>query len=176
MKGSLISILILTICGCATINDQWHKVKWTPPVYVADNATKPVPLVVVPSEPVKPAAAQPDEVSMGFTHPAAVDATLVFGKITGKNIYYTLTGCNWPIKDECQGEAHIGYKRGGAWVTGKMDHFRPKGTSRDFSNVYGGYGRFKDDPPIAGEDVCFMLLSYDKTKRSNAVFTKWIGR
>ena len=116
-----------------------------------------------------------DEAAQGFAHPATVDCTMTMTGLSAKILRYTLTGCTWAVKDDCQGEFHYGRKINGSWKTQKIDHFRP-GTSgsRDFKNITGGY--HGATVPANGEIVAFFMVSYDQKHRSTACFGNWKGQ
>jgi hypothetical protein len=155
--------------GCNKIKDLQDSIPDTLPSPLPTTTTTTIP-------PVTPPASQDfDEASMGFTHPAEITHTIKFERINANNIWWSGENTDWPIGSEptCNGEAHAYVKRDGKWVGGKYDHVRPNTKQRDFKNIHNGYQIWATLKPIRGEIVAFMSISYDKTKRTNAIFAKW---
>ena len=55
----------------------------------------------------------------------------------------------------------------------KIDNLTLWVKSKDFKNVYGGYGCFTNLQPVIGDKVAFILIAYNKKYRTNAVFSSW---
>lgn len=62
---------------------------------------------------------------------------------------------------------------GGRWQGGKFDWISTSRLSRDFKNVYDGYGGWRKDAIEAAEAYAFVICSSDGKRRSNvALFSK----
>lgn len=117
-----------------------------------------------------------EEKKYAFTHSATITNRHKLISINASYIDVEDEIENWPENDGCNAEAHAYVLRNGAWVGGKYDHARPKQQRRVFSNIYNGYGKWKDiGKPIRGENVAFLYVSYDGKNRTNAVFAEWQG-
>jgi len=108
-----------------------------------------------------------------FSNSAEITHKLTLSKLTHDNVYFSSDKRNWEVKGDLDGEAHLFIWKDNKWQGGKYDHVRPSSTSRDFKNVYGGYGCFSKLQPIIGDKVAFILISYNKKYRTNAVFSNW---
>lgn len=128
-----------------------------------------------PKPPVeeKPVTADQDEASHNFTHSAPITNKITYISHSGSGIRFRNSGLGWSDA-ELVGEAHLMVIRNGKWTGSKIDHVRNTTTSRDWKNVHGGYGKFGElGVPNAGEVCAFFLISYDKKKRTNAIFFDW---
>lgn len=127
-------------------------------------------------------AAKAEEAAQGFTHEAVMDCLVVNKSVTATRWHYTLTGCSWSTRDDphdpgkkLQGIVCVYWKDGSVWKhggkdSGKFDHFRPNSAERDFKNFSDP--KYAQNKPPAGVPVALIHLSYDKQRRSNAVFVQ----
>ena len=112
------------------------------------------------------------EVAHGFTHSTPVTDRISFERITESNIYFAGATRTWDGGD-LVGECHMLLNRDGTWHGGKFDHIRNNTTARDFKNIHNGYQVWSSFAPVRGETIAFYMISYDKTKRTNAIFATW---
>lgn len=126
-----------------------------------------------PADPVpKPPVTQnQDEATHGFSHPAVITHNMAYIKHNSGNVYFTNPRLDWS-SNELVGECQLSIKQDGKWTEPKkFDHIRATTTSRDFKNIYGGYQGW--NAPAIGTPCAVILISYDKKKRTNAIFFDW---
>jgi len=116
------------------------------------------------------------EMDNGFSHGAKIVAEIDLHHVNKSGIFFSAQKRGWKVVDGCNGEAHLFVRRYAAWKGGKFDHVKPNSTSRDWKNLNpeNPYGIFKEiGAPKPGEKIAFMLISYDKKERTNAVFAEY---
>lgn len=145
--------------------------KWFSKKY-PDVTPKPEPeKPVEPATPVEPTSANASEASQGFTHPTVITDNISYIRHNEGNIYFTNPRLNWS-SSELVGEAQMAVKQDGAWSKPKkLDHIRSNTSSRDWLNIVDGYQGWVE--PAVGAPCAFLLISYDKKKRTNAIFFNW---
>lgn len=61
----------------------------------------------------------------------------------------------------------------GKWVGGKFDWISGSRSSRDFNNIYSGYGGWNLSNVPNPCSAAFVVISADKKKRTNVLMTMW---
>ena len=146
--------------GCKTI---------IKPDSLPDTLPLPLPFPTTTTTTIPPADAL--EILQGFSHPTPVTDRIEFNKVTESNIYFSNSGLGWGIQ-ELVGECQLSVNVDGKWSRPKkFDHIRNNTTQRDFINIHDGYQGWVE--PSAGTPCAFFMISYDKLKRTNAIFFNW---
>ena len=130
------------------------------------------------TEDSRPIITQDEEIQNGFAHKAEIVASLILKSINKSGVTFDGSIRDWPEgpKHGCHGEWHLYRLIGSQWIGGKLDHLRNNTTSRDWNNLNpeNPYGIFKTiGVPNRGEIVAMMAVTYDHTKRTNAIFGRY---
>ena len=82
---------------------------------------------------------------------------------------------SWGLSDDALGAYACLFVQdaSGAWVGGKFDWISGSRSSRDFINVYGGYGGWNLSNVPNPCSAAFVVISADKKKRTNVIATTW---
>ena len=82
---------------------------------------------------------------------------------------------SWGLSDDALGAYACLFVQdaSGAWVGGKFDWISGSRSSRDFINVYGGYGGWNLSNVPNPCSAAFVIISADKKKRTNVIATTW---
>lgn len=137
-----------------------------------------IPVVMDPPDEEKPAAAEDPygEVTAGFSMSGNISCALKVTKVSSSMVYFDKLDLDWPEDDGCCGESRLGVLVDGKWWgPHKHDHVRRTSSSRDWKNVAGGYGKFSERQPVAGDKCALVMVSYDGKSRTSAAFFTWAG-
>jgi len=116
-----------------------------------------------------------DEAIHNFTHVTPITDSLTLTGMYANKVMFTGSARNWTegVEKGCHGEFHLFILRNGKWLGGKIDHIRNNTGDRDFNNIGKDYQIWATLKPVSGEAIAMILISYDKTKRTNAIFSNW---
>lgn len=95
----------------------------------------------------------------------------------GKNFSYSWakarfrrTLAEWGLANsEAAAFAVFGYRHGDSYKCGKMDWISTSRTSRSWENIRGGYKGWNNAECCAATEFVFLILSKDRSKRSNVI-------
>ena len=87
--------------------------------------------------------------------------------------YFRRTLKEWGLSDtDASAFAVFGYRHGDSYKCGKMDWISTSRTSRDWKNIAAGYKGWNDKECRASDEFVFLILSRDRSKRSNVIRCK----
>ena len=114
--------------------------------------------------------------SEAFPNATTVDMSLNSARVSDGKIYFSFEmNDSWPTRDWANAIACAFMKQSdGSWYGGKFDWISTGGQSVKLTdNIVNGYGSFSGHRPSSGQEMAFVWVSIDGTRRSNVAYTTW---